>query len=72
MEVFEWIMKKMGKITIIVKDNKLTENLENRYREVVRKVKDMTLKEKKEHYEEIDSLLRDLIKNKNRNFERKK
>ena len=58
------------KESISIRDNELTEELRSRCSEVISKVKKMSLKDRRLHYEELSLLLNDLLKNKNQNFEK--
>lgn len=54
--------------TIIIYDNKMTDELRDECTKIIEKVKNMSLEEKKLHYEELNLLLQKILNNKNKNF----
>lgn len=60
----------VSKERIFIRDNKLTNELRLKCSQIVSKVKTMQLKDRRLHYEELSSLLSELLKNKNQNFEK--
>ena len=56
------------KKTIVIKDNKLTDELREKCKNMFEKVKSMDTKERLKYYPEIDALLREVIDNKNQNY----
>ncbi len=54
--------------TIIIKDNELTDELRDECIQIFNKVRNMSLEERRLHYEELNLLLQKILNNKNKNY----
>lgn len=55
--------------TIIINDNKLTDDLRNRITKEIEKVRNIPIEERRHYYKELIELLEKILENKNKNFD---
>ena len=56
------------KNTVVIHDNELTNDLRLKCKKTIEIVKNLSLEERRLHYEELNLLLKELLDNKNKNF----
>ena len=58
--------------TIVIRDNELTDELRSKCEQMIGECKRLSLKERRNRYGDLNRLLAELLKNKNKNFEEMK
>ncbi len=56
-------------MNIVIKENKLTDELKEKCKNMLEKVKSMSLKERREYYSKIEALIQELSDNKSQNLD---
>lgn len=56
-------------MNIVIKENKLTDELKEKCKNMLEKVESMSLKERREYYSKIEALIQELSDNKSQNLD---